>query len=334
MILAFLNITLAQPYYLLLLVLIPIFLVWFYYYRNKNSSDITVSSIENYKRSKKTFKEKIIHLPFFLRLLAIICLIVALARPQRNFDRSDFKVEGIDIMLTLDISGSMLAEDFKPNRLEAAKKVALDFIGSRPNDRIGLVLFSSEAFLQCPLTIDHAKLQSLFGSVKSGIINDGTAIGDGLGLAVYHIKKSKAISKVIILMTDGINNQGSLDPMTAAEIAKLFGVRVYTIGVGTRGMAPYPFPTAFGIQYQNMPVDIDEDLLKNIAQTTGGEYFRAINNKSLEDIYKEIDKLEKTKIDVSRFSKKKDEFIYLLILAGVLLIFELLLKLLILRRIP
>jgi Ca-activated chloride channel family protein len=328
------NYGFGQPYFLLLLLIIPALLVWFYFYRNKNTNEINISTFKGFANLKKTFKNRIIHLPFFLRLLAITLIIIAIARPQKSFDKSDVKVEGIDIMLTLDISGSMLAEDFKPNRLEASKEVALEFIDGRPNDRIGLVLFSAESFLQCPLTIDHPKLKSLFANVKSGMVTDGTALGDGLGLSVYHIKKSQAISKVIILMTDGINNQGSLDPVTAAEIAKLYGVRVYTIGVGSKGMAPYPFQTPFGIQYQNIDVQIDEDLLGKVAEGTGGNYFRATDKQKLHEIYKEIDKLEKTKIDVSRFSKKKEEFLIFVIWAVIIFILEILLKYTVLRRIP
>jgi Ca-activated chloride channel family protein len=328
------NYGFGQPYFLFFFLIIPALLVWFYFYRNKNTNEINISTFKGFDNLKKTFKNRIIHLPFFLRLLAITLIIIAIARPQKSFDKSDVKVEGIDIMLTLDISGSMLAEDFKPNRLEASKEVALEFIDGRPNDRIGLVLFSAESFLQCPLTIDHPKLKSLFANVKSGMVTDGTALGDGLGLSVYHIKKSQAISKVIILMTDGINNQGSLDPVTAAEIAKLYGVRVYTIGVGSKGMAPYPFQTPFGIQYQNIDVQIDEDLLGKVAEGTGGNYFRATDKQKLHEIYKEIDKLEKTKIDVSRFSKKKEEFLIFVIWAVIIFILEILLKYTVLRRIP
>ena len=261
-------------------------------------------------------------------------LIFILARPQKSFDRSDIKVEGIDILMALDISGSMFAEDFKPNRLEASKEVAMQFIDGRPNDRIGLVIFSAEAFMQCPLTIDHKVLKSFFCEVKSGMITDGTAIGDGLGLSLAHIKKSTAVSKVMILLTDGINNTGSLDPLTAAEIAKKFGIRVYTIGAGTMGKAPYPFQTAFGIQYQSIDVQIDESLLKQVAETTGGQYFRATNKQKLEEIYKQIDKLEKTKIDVTKYANKHDEyFVYVLIAVGLLLI-EMILRYTVFKKIP
>jgi Ca-activated chloride channel family protein len=242
--------------------------------------------------------------------------------------------EGIDITIALDISTSMLAEDFKPNRLEAAKKAATEFINARINDRIGLVVFSSTSFTQCPITFDHDVLKNLFKSVKSGMIEDGTAIGMGLATAVDRLKDSKAKSKVIILLTDGINNTGIVAPLTAAEIAKTYGVRVYTIGVGTKGKAPYPMQTPFGTQYVNVDVQIDEDVLRKIASTTNGKYFRAVGNKALENIYKEIDKLEKTKIDESVFSRKTEEFLPLAIIAGALLLFEVLFRYFYLRKIP
>lgn len=222
-------------------------------------------------------------------MVAVALLIVILARPQSTNSWSNSSTEGIDIMLAMDISGSMLAQDLKPNRLEAAKDVAASFINGRPNDNIGLVVFSAESFTQCPLTTDHTVLLNLFKDIQSGMIQDGTAIGLGLVNAVSRIKDSHAKSKVIILLTDGSNNAGEIAPVTAAEIAKTFGVRVYTIGVGTKGMAPYPFQTAFGVQYQNIPVEIDEATLKQIASTTGGQYFRATDNASLKEIYSEID---------------------------------------------
>jgi len=228
----------------------------------------------------------------------------------------------------------MLAEDFSPNRLEASKEVAMDFINSRPNDRIGLVVFSSEAFTQCPLTSDHAVLFNLFGAVKYGMIDDGTALGDALATSVNRLKNSKAVSKVVILLTDGVNNAGSIDPKTAAEIAKLYGIRVYTIGVGTIGMARYPFQNMGVVQYQNIEVKIDEELLKNIAQMTNGKYFRATNKDKLESIYKEIDQLEKSKIDVTEYQNRKEEFLPFIIIAGLLLLLEILLKNTIFRTIP
>ena len=237
-------------------------------------------------------------------------------------------------MLSMDISGSMLAQDLKPNRLEAAKDVAASFINGRPNDNIGLVVFSAESFTQCPLTTDHAVLLNLFKDIQSGMIQDGTAIGLGLANAVSRIKDSQAKSKVIILLTDGSNNAGEIAPVTAAEIAKTFGVRVYTIGVGTQGMAPYPFQTAFGVQYQNIPVEIDEATLKQIAAITGGQYFRATDNASLKEIYAEIDQMEKTKISVQEFSKKQEEYKNWALLVFALLLIEILLRNTLLRNIP
>ena len=253
-------------------------------------------------------------------------LIVVLARPQSTDSWSSSSTEGIDIMLSMDISGSMLAQDLKPNRLEAAKDVAASFINGRPNDNIGLVVFSAESFTQCPLTTDHAVLLNLFKDIQSGMIQDGTAIGLGLANAVSRIKDSQAKSKVIILLTDGSNNAGEIAPVTAAEIAKTFGVRVYTIGVGTQGMAPYPFQTAFGVQYQNIPVEIDEATLKQIAAITGGQYFRATDNASLKEIYAEIDQMEKTKISVQEFSKKQEEYKNWALLVFALLLIEILLR--------
>jgi Ca-activated chloride channel family protein len=242
--------------------------------------------------------------------------------------------EGIDIIIALDISSSMLAEDLKPNRIEAAKKVAEQFIDGRPNDRIGLVVFSGESFTQCPMTTDHAVLKNLFQGLQSGMLADGTAIGEGLATAVNRIRNSKAKSKVIILLTDGVNNMGSIAPVTAGEIAKTFGIRVYTIGIGTQGVAPYPVKTPFGIQYQNMEVQIDEDILKQIAQETGGKYFRATSTSKLKEIYSDIDQLEKTKIDVTEFRHKSEEFYPLIILAALLLGLEMILRYTLLKSLP
>jgi Ca-activated chloride channel homolog len=324
----------TQPYFLLLWLVIPGLIVWYVFFNKSSSSSIGVSTALGVYKTKKTFRQSIRHLPIILRLLAIAVITIALAQPESRVERSDFSIAGIDIMIASDISGSMLAQDFKPDRLEASKDVANQFIDGRPNDRIGLIVFSAESFLQCPLTIDHTRLKNLYSEIKSGMITDGTAIGDGLGLAVYHLKKSQAISKVIILLTDGINNTGSLDPLTAADIAKKFGIRVYTIGVGSEGTAPYPFMTPFGIQFQQMEVQIDENLLKQISQTTGGEYFRATNKQKLEEIYKEIDKLERSKIDVTKFTKGKPEFLIFAAAGAFLLLLELLIRYLVLKRIP
>jgi Ca-activated chloride channel family protein len=267
-------------------------------------------------------------------MVVMVLLIIALARPQSTSNHRDISVEGIDIVLAMDISGSMLAQDFTPNRIEAAKEVGIDFINGRPNDRIGLVVFSGESFTQCPLTTDHAVLTNLYKELQSGMIEDGTALGDGLATAVNRLKESKAISKVIILLTDGVNNMGSVDPVSAAEIAKLYGVRVYTIGVGTHGYAPIPVQTPFGTQLQNMEVQIDEPLLERIASMTGAKYFRAVNKDALGNIYKEIDRMEKSKVDVTEFRKKSEEFMPWALAGLILLITELLLRYSVFRRLP
>ncbi|HEY5499330.1 MAG TPA: VWA domain-containing protein, partial [Bacteroidales bacterium] len=254
--------------------------------------------------------------------------------PQSTNSWSNVSTEGIDIVVALDISSSMLAEDLKPNRLEAAKRVASSFINSRPNDNIGLVVFSSESFTQCPLTTDHAVLLNLFGGIQSGMIDDGTAIGLGLANSVNRIKDSKTKSKVIILLTDGSNNSGDIDPITAAGLAKTFGIRVYTIGIGTKGKAPYPFQTAYGVQYQNIDVVIDELPLRQIASITGGQYYRATDNSRLKSIYNEIDKLEKTKMRVHEYSKKNEEYRIFGLAALILLLMEILLRNTVLRRLP
>jgi Ca-activated chloride channel homolog len=323
-----------SPGFLFLLVLIPGLVVWYFYRRRKNTADLLVSSTGGFDRSFWNIRLYMIPGLFVLRLLAIALLIVALARPQTSLSRQDISVEGIDLMMALDVSGSMMAMDFKPDRLEASKDLAIEFIDGRPNDRIGLVIFSGETFTQCPLTTDHSVLKNLFRDIHSGMIDDGTAIGDGLATAVNRLRGSKAISKVIILLTDGVSNMGALDPRSAAEIAKLYGIRIYTVGVGTIGKAPYPVQTPFGIQTQMVDVNIDEPLLMEIAKMTDGKYFRATNNASLRAIYQEIDKLEKSKIDVTEFRKKKDEYIPLVLLAFVLLGLEALLRYLWLKNIP
>ncbi|MBM3403508.1 MAG: VWA domain-containing protein [Bacteroidetes bacterium] len=326
--------TLADPYFLLLLVLFPGMVAWYFFMLRKNFALLQYSSLIGFETGKRSVRLLAFYSLIPLRFIAIALLIVALARPQSSSSRQDVSVEGIDIVMAMDVSGSMLAQDLKPDRLEASKKVAMKFIEGRPNDRIGLVIFSGETFTQSPLTSDHAVIRNLFADIKSGILEDGTALGDGLATAVDRLRNSKAVSKVIILLTDGINNMGALDPRSAGEIAKLFGIRIYAIGVGTYGMAPYPFQTPFGIQYQNVEVKIDEQLLKEIATTTGGKYFRATNNKKLEEIYREIDRLEKSKIDVTVFRKKSEEFFPLVLAAFVLLLLEFLLRNTWLRSLP
>ena len=325
----------ANPTYLYLLLLLVPLIGWDIYKLHKSQASLQVSSSEAFQLSgTSSWKVYMRHLPFVLRMLAIALLIVVLARPQSTNSWQNSSTEGIDIVMAMDISTSMLAEDLKPNRLEAAKDVAASFINGRQNDNIGLVVFAAESFTQCPLTIDHGVLLNLFKDKQPGIIQDGTAIGLGLANAVSRIKDSQAKSKVIILLTDGVNNTGEIAPVTAAEIAKTFGIRVYTIGVGTQGEAPYPIPTAFGVQYQNVPVEIDEQVLKQIASTTGGQYFRATDNSSLKEIYSEIDQLEKTKISVQEFSKKQEEYKNWALLVFALLLIEVLLRNTVLRNIP
>lgn len=325
----------ANPTYLYLLLLLIPLIGWYVYKLSKSQASLQVSSTEGFDApGASSWKVWLRHLPFVLRMAAIAVLIVILARPQSTNSWQNSSTEGIDIVLAMDISTSMLAQDLKPNRLEAAKDVASAFINGRPNDNIGLVVFAAESFTQCPLTTDHTVLLNLFKDVQPGIIQDGTAIGLGLANAVSRIKDSQAKSKVIILLTDGVNNQGEIAPVTAAEIAKTFGIRVYTIGVGTQGKAPYPFQTAFGVKYVDVDVDIDEPTLKQIAAITGGQYFRATDNASLKEIYSEIDKLEKTKISVQEYSKKQEEYKNWAILLFSLLLVEILLRNTLLRNIP
>ena len=325
----------ANPTYLYLLLLLIPLIGWYIYKLSKSQASMQVSSSEVFQLPEaRSWKIYLRHVPFLLRMVLIALLIVVLARPQSTNSWQNSSTEGIDIMLAMDISSSMLAQDLKPNRLEAAKDVAASFINGRQNDNIGLVVFAAESFTQCPLTTDHTVLLNLFKDIQPGIIQDGTSIGLGLANAISRIKDSQAKSKVIILLTDGVNNAGEIAPVTASEIAKTFGVRVYTIGVGTQGEAPYPFQTAFGIQYQNVPVEIDEPTLKQIAATTGGQYFRATDNASLKAIYEEIDQMEKTKISVQEFSKKQEEYMQWALLVLLLLLVEVLLKNTLLRNIP
>jgi Ca-activated chloride channel family protein len=329
------NITFHNPGLLYLLLLIVPLIVWYVWKQSSLQASIRLSSVKGFARTPKTYKYYMRHAPAVLRMLTLAALVIALARPQSTDNWSNTSTEGIDIVIALDISGSMLAEDFTPNRLEAAKKDAIRFISGRPNDRIGLVVFSGESFTQCPLTTDHAVLINLINEVKQGMIEDGTAIGLGLANAVSRLKESTAMSKVVILMTDGVNNQGEVPPLTAAEIGKTFGIRIYTIGVGTMGKAPYPVTDMFGNKrYQQMDVEIDEEVLTQIAHITDGKYFRAIDNKRLQEIYNEIDKLEKSKIEVKEYSKKNEEYLLWIVLAGMFLLTELVLRNSILRNIP
>jgi Ca-activated chloride channel homolog len=314
----------AEPLFLWLLLLVPGIIAFYILKQQSSSASLQMPGLQQFDKSGETFRNYLRHVLFALRAITLALLIIVLARPQKTDRFQNSTTEGIDIVLTLDISGSMLARDFKPDRLEASKNVATEFISGRPYDRIGLVVFSGESFTQCPLTTDHAVLINLMREIKSGMIEDGTALGNGLATAVNRIKDSQAKSKVIILLTDGVNNRGEVAPSTAADIAKTFGIRVYTIGVGTQGMAPYPVQTPYGMQYQNMPVEIDEALLKDIASKTGGKYFRATDNNKLVQVYNEIDKLEKSKIDVRQFSRKEEKFLLPALIALILLALEIL----------
>ncbi|MFI5164550.1 MAG: VWA domain-containing protein [Bacteroidia bacterium] len=328
------NISFAQPLLLWLLILIP-FLIASYIFRN-NWGEIKISSLENLSGTRRSYKEYLKHFLFALKLIAIGLVIVVLARPQSRTSWKNITTEGIDIVLAMDISGSMLAKDFQPNRLEAAKKVATEFIDARLNDRIGLVIFSGESFTQCPLTTDHAIIKNLMGDIKTGMVADGTAIGMGLATAVSRIKDSKAKSKVIILLTDGVNNMGAVAPETAAEIAKTFGIRVYTIGVGTIGKALAPVGMYPNGQYvfDYVPVDLDEKMLSGIAEITGGKYFRATGNDKLASIYKEIDRMEKTIVEERKHTRRTEEFFPFALAAGILLLLDFILNNTLLRTLP
>ena len=328
------NIEFANPEFFYGLIIIIPLVIWYILKDKKSHTSIQISSLRAFDKMPKTYKFYLRHIIFALRMIILALLIVILARPQTTDNWEDKTTQGIDIVIALDISSSMLARDFKPNRLEASKDVAIEFISGREDDRIGLVVFSGESFTQCPLTTDHSVLINLFNDIKQGMIEDGTAIGMGLANGINRLKDSEAISKVVILLTDGVNNMGAIDPMTAAQIAESLGIRVYTVGVGRNGYAPYPVQTMFGIQYQNMEVKIDEETLKEIAKLTDGKYFRATNNKKLKEIYKEINKLEKSKIEVKKYSNKNDEYFPFALAVGILLLFEIIIRNTILRSIP
>ena len=327
------NIEFANPKLLWLLLLVPLAILWYVLRHKKQEASVRFSDMNGFAQLPKTWKAYLRHLLFALKMMALCLLIVALARPQSSSTNSTSNIEGIDIVMAMDVSGSMLARDLKPDRLTSAKRVASDFVEGRPGDRMGLVIFSGESFTQVPLTTDHAVMLNMLGEMKNGLIDDGTAIGDGLATAISRLKDSEAISKVIILLTDGLNNAGSVDPYTAGEMAKLFGIRVYTIGVGSYGTAPYPVQTPFGTQIQQMKVEIDEKLLTQIAGMTGGKYFRATSNQKLDEVYQEIDKLERSKIEVTEFRRLHEEFYPLVAWALALLLLEFLLRKTIFRTI-
>ena len=327
-----------KEYLFLLLLLIP-YLLWYVMYRKKTEPTMRMSDTFAFRYAPKSWKVMLMPLSMLLRILAFVMIVLVLARPQTQNSWKSETVEGIDIMLAMDVSTSMLAEDLKPNRIEAAKQVASEFIVGRPNDNIGLAIFAGEAFTQCPMTTDHASLLNMLQGVRTdiaarGLIEDGTAIGMGLANAVSRLKDSKAKSKVVILLTDGSNNRGDISPMTAAEIAKSLGIRVYTIGVGTNKVAPYPMPVAGGVQYVNIPVEIDTKTLNEIAIATEGDVYRATNTKELRNIYKEIDQLEKSKLNVKKFSKRYEAYQPFAVVAILALLLEILLRITIFRRIP
>jgi Ca-activated chloride channel family protein len=330
----FSSLTFANPDLLYLLFLLVPLTGWYIWRERLAFATIQVSSTKSLEQESITFRHVLRHVIFGIRLLVIASVIFVLARPQSTNRWQNVTTEGIDIIVALDISSSMLAQDLRPNRLEASKDVAIEFISGRETDRMGLVVYAGESFTQCPLTSDHAVLINLFKGIESGMIEDGTAIGMGLANAVNRLKDSKAQSKVIILLTDGVNNQGAIAPLTAAEIAKTFGIRVYTIGVGTMGMAPAPVQTPFGTRIQNVKVEIDEETLQKIAAATDGRYFRATNNDKLRGIYQEIDQLEKSKIDVKEYSKKEEEYMRFGLLATGLFLLEILVRYLFFRNIP
>lgn len=327
------HIYFAQPAFFGLLILVPLLVWWELKRSNQKQATVVVSSVSSFRglRSWKNFLRPVL---FVFRLLTLCCLIIALARPQTRNDEQLVTGEGIDIVLCLDISGSMLAQDFTPNRMEAAKNVASEFIDHRPTDRIGLVIFSGESFTMCPLTTDRNVLKSQLFTVQSGLLEDGTAIGSGLATGVDRLRNSPSKSKVIILLTDGENNGGLIDPNTAKEIAKSVGVKVYTVGMGTEGFAPVPIQTATGVIMQREKVNIDEKLLTQIATETGGKYYRAKDNESLKGIYDEINRLEKSKIEVSNIRRYSEQFYPFALAGAIFLLLELLLRWTVLRKFP
>jgi len=324
-----------NPHLLWLLLIIPLMIGYYLFKLKLGRAKLQVATTAAFGQRIVTWRTVLSHIGIVLRSLAVGCIIVALARPQSAEDFTNTNAEGIDIIMSLDISGSMLARDFNPNRLEAAKDITSKFILERPTDRIGLVVFAGEAFTQSPLTTDHVSLVNLLNQIQMGFIEDGTAIGNGLATAVNRLRESDSPSKVIILLTDGVNNCGQIDPKSAADIARDYGIRVYTIGVGTQGLAPYPVYNAWGeLTYQKVKVEIDEKLLNTIADETGGHYFRATDNTKLAEIYAEIQDMEKTKVEVENFTKYSEVFHPFLILALALMCLELICNLLLFKRLP
>ncbi len=329
------EIEFAHPEYFWFLIVVPLYVAWYVWKHKTLSATMQMSSLGALKGLRQSWRTYLRHVPVALRMLAIVAVVAAIARPQSASSIRDEKREGINIVLAFDISSSMLAVDMSPNRIEVAKEVAKEFIASRPDDNIGLVVFAGESFTQCPLTSDHNVLVDMLTSVKTGMVEDGTAIGLGLATAVARIKDSQSKDKVVVLLTDGDNNRGSISPLQAAEIAKTFGVRVYTIGVGSlKGVTQVPVKTAFGVQMQDMEVDINDDLLTQMAEMTGGKYFRATDKARFRQIYEEIDAMEKTVLEVREYTKRTEEYLPLALAATLLLLLELLLRGTLLRTLP
>jgi len=330
------DIQFAEKHWFWFLLLIPALTAWYILRVKKNEGEFNFSGFHLFQNMHGSTKAKTRHSLFVLRMLVTALLVAALARPQSRSSWKDTKTEGIDIMLSMDLSASMLAKDFKPNRIEAAKEVILDFIDARPNDRIGLVNFGGVAFTQCPLTTDHKVLKNMFPQIQAGSLENGTAIGLGLADAVARIKNSTAKSKVIILISDGVNNVGEISPLTAGELAKTFGIRVYCIGVGTKGKAltPVAMYATGQFEYDYVDVDIDEKVMTQISDMTGGKYFRATNKESLQEVYVEIDKMEKTIVSERSFSNKAEHFLPFTLLAAILMLLEFILRFTIYRAIP
>lgn len=324
----------AHPKLLYLLLLIPAMVAWYIFRQKDSKASLQISTLQSFAKSPVSIKVYLRHLLFALRVIVVALIIIVLARPQTTNTWKNVTSEGIDIILAIDVSGSMLARDFTPDRLEAAKEIGIKFISGRQTDRMGLVVFSGESFTLCPLTTDHASLINMFKDIKMGILEDGTAIGSGLATATSRLKDSNAISRVVILLTDGVNNRGEIAPLTAAEIAKSYGVRVYPVGIGSMGTAPYPVQTPFGVQYQDMEVKIDEEMLQQVADLTGGKYFRATNNKALEQVYAEIDKLERSKIEITEYNKREERFRIFGMIALALIALEFALRSTVFRSIP
>jgi Ca-activated chloride channel family protein len=329
------NFEFAYPAFFYALALLPLMMAWYFWKGRKSNAPMKISGFENLDERIGSPRIWMRHLLALFRLATVALIIVVLARPQSSNQWEQVTTEGIDIVLCMDVSGSMRAMDFKPNRLEASKNVGIEFVNARQDDQFGLVVFAGESFTQCPMTTDRAVVVNFLKDINFGEIEDGTAIGMGLATAVNRIKDSKAKSRVIILLTDGVNNRGDIGPVTAAEIAADFGIRVYTIGVGSIGTAPIPVQDMFGrTVVRDMQVEIDEDVLQKIASTTGGSYFRATDNNKLREIYQEIDQMEKTRLDVKHFSKKREEYFPFLLAAMIILLAEVILRYTIFRTIP